>query len=354
MKLWLREHRKSLIDPETFVRRGWMDARALALSEQIKAKLRFRIPARFAERLDQGDVALMRQFVPQVEELRSHPCEITDPIGDEAFAPVMGITHRYRDRVLLKPTYQCAVYCRFCFRREKVSHSGFELKGQELEQALAYIKTHEEIREVIFSGGDPLTLIDARLSELLAGLAQIKHVALIRFHTRVPTVLPSRITTELIRVLRSVPQTVWIAAHINSVSELDAEAQAAISRLVDAGIPLLHQGVLLKGVNDSTEALAELFWALIRLRVKPYYLHYPDLAQGTQHFRVPLSQAITLVQGLRGVLPGYAVPQLIVDIPRGGGKVVVEKSMAEEVSQDHWRFTSPITGEIHEVRYEDC
>ena len=348
-KNWLQEHRQSLITPKQFHKRGFIDHDTLLAADRIKQQLQFRLPQRLAAKMT--DKNLKNQFIPQKAELTHHPLERLDPIGDDVFSPVSGITHRYKDRVLLKPTHHCAVYCRFCFRREKVSSEGYELNGEKLQAALLYIKEHKEITEVILSGGDPLTLTDRKLKEILSAIEKMPHVRLMRFHTRIPTVLPSRITRDLIKLLSGYRVSVWMVAHINAPSELDSEARLAIKALVDGGIPMLHQGVLLKGVNDCQQTLKTLFMELITLRVKPYYLHYPDLANGTNHFRVPLAEALSLVGSLRGELPGYALPSLCIDIPGGGGKVVADLSRVEQISDTEFEIISPITGKKHVIAY---
>ena len=350
-KEWAQELRRSVLKPSSFLEKGWISKETFESSSELEGQLQFRVPRSFDKAITSEVTEIAKQFVPDKEELIYHQSEIADPIGDEVFEPVEGITHRYSDRVLLKPTHQCAVYCRFCFRRERVSHSGHELSGEALERAINYIRENKGIREVIFSGGDPLTLTNKRLAHILDFLAPIQHVKLVRFHTRVPTVLPSRITDELISLLRNCGKTVWIVAHINSHKELSPISREKISKLADSGIPLLQQGVLLKGVNDSLEKLLDLFWNLIELRIKPYYLHYPDLAHGTSHFRLPLDIAISLYSQLRGQMPGYGIPGFVVDIPRGGGKVLVDVTRSKMIESGLWEFTSPVDGKTHVVDY---
>ena len=268
------------------------------------------------------DDPIYRQYVPSTDELNFKSDELADPIGDQTHSPVKGIIHRYPDRLLLTPTHTCAVYCRFCFRRETVGKAEAALNRKELDAALDYIAANPAVSEVILSGGDPLILSDRRLDEIMKRLAAIKHIQVIRIHTRVPLVEPERITPALLKILRVGP-AVYMVLHVNHVAELSASVKKAIARMARAGIPLLSQSVLLKGVNDSAETLEELFRALIANRVKPYYLHQLDKAQGTSHFRVSTKRGQEIMRALRGRLSGLAQPTYVVDIPGGHGKVPI-------------------------------
>jgi lysine 2,3-aminomutase len=285
------------------------------------------VAARYAVAMPQGlierartSAAVARQFVPSAAELSTGPEERGDPIGDARHSPVKGVVHRYPDRVLLMPTLSCAVYCRFCFRRETVGSNGL-LTPAEGRAALAYIAAHREIWEVILTGGDPLVLSPRRLTEIVAALDAMAHVKVLRIHTRLPIAAPERIDAALIDVLKRSGKTVFVGIHCNHADELTAEVRASLARLSDAGFPLLSQSVLLRGVNDSVEALEALFRALVTARVKPYYLHQLDLAPGTGHFRVPLAEGQQLVAALRGRVSGIALPTYVLDIPGGAGKV---------------------------------
>ncbi len=284
-----------------------------------------------------GDIAspadpVAAQFVPDPREALVAPEELADPIGDAAHAPVKGIVHRYPDRVLLLSTHVCAVYCRFCFRRETVGADGGTLSEAELDAALGYIERRPEIFEVILSGGDPLVLSARRLQAIVARLSAIEHVKVIRLHSRVPAVDPGRIDAALVAALRpaaegqGVPgasKAVYVVLHVNHARELSAAALGACARLVDAGIPMLSQSVLLKGVNDDAATLEGLFRTLLANRIKPYYLHHGDLAQGTGHFRTDLEAGQAIMRRLRGGLSGLAQPTYVLDIPGGHGKVPV-------------------------------
>lgn len=266
---------------------------------------------------------IARQFLPSAREIEVAPDELADPIGDEARSPVKGIVHRYPDRVLLKPLHVCPVYCRFCFRREKVGPGGEALSPAELGSALDYIRRHPEIWEVILTGGDPLMMAPRRLAELIAGLDAIDHVAVIRVHSRVPIVDPSRVTDELVAAVRPRRAAFWLAVHCNHPRELAPATRTALARLADAGIPLMGQTVLLAGINDDAATLEQLMRALVAARVKPYYLHHPDLVRGTSHFRVSIAHGQELMRTLRGRLSGLAQPTYVLDVPGGHGKVPV-------------------------------
>ena len=279
--------------------------------------------------IDRADLAhdpIARQFVPDIRETEVAPEELADPIGDEARSPVKGVVHRYPDRVLLKPLHVCPVYCRFCFRREKVGPGGEALDAAELEAALAYIRGHKEIWEVILTGGDPLMMAPRRLGALVEALDAMAHIAVIRVHTRVPIADPARISDELVAALKPERAGLWIGVHCNHPRELAPAARSALARLADVGFPLVSQTVLLAGINDDVETLCALMRALVSARVKPYYLHHPDLVRGTGHFRVSIARGQALMKALRGRLSGLAQPTYVLDVPGGHGKVPVGSS----------------------------
>ncbi|HEY9214523.1 MAG TPA: lysine-2,3-aminomutase-like protein [Ancylobacter sp.] len=279
------------------------------------------------------------QFLPDARELETQPNELLDPIGDEAHSPVPGIVHRYPDRVLLKLVGVCAVYCRFCFRREMVGPGAeSNLSDEAIEGALAYIAAKPETWEVVITGGDPFVVSPRRLKDVMARLAAIPHVKIVRFHTRVPIAAPERVTPALIDAIRIPGLTTYVAVHANHIRELGPEARAAIARLADAGIALVSQSVLLRGVNDDADTLASLFRALVECRVKPYYLHHPDLAPGTAHFRLPITEGQAIMRALRGRVSGLALPTYVLDIPGGYGKVPIGPSYLEPAPEG-WRVT---------------
>jgi lysine 2,3-aminomutase len=277
-----------------------------------------------------------RQFVPEAEELVIRDEELVDPIGDEAHSPVKGLTHRYPDRVILHVTKTCEVYCRFCFRREAVGEEG-SLPEPDLVAALDYIAVNPAIREVILTGGDPLVLSARRIKGLMDRLSMIAHVDQVRIHTRIPVVAPEKVTEALVAALRGA--RVWVVVHTNHAQEIGEAAEVALARLAEAGIPLLSQSVLLHGVNDSVAALEELFRKLMRLRVKPYYLHHCDLARGTGHFRTTIAEGQALMAGLRGRVSGTLIPAYVLDIPGGYGKVPLVRDHAEPLGDGLWRIT---------------
>ncbi|MDR3473669.1 MAG: lysine-2,3-aminomutase-like protein [Devosia sp.] len=299
--------------------------------------------------IDRGDPndPIARQFVPDPAELVQLPEERADPIGDLTHSPVEGIVHRYPDRVLLKAVHVCPVYCRFCFRREMVGPEGLgTLSPAALDAAFAYIAAHAEIWEVILTGGDPLVLSPRRLAELMTRLAEIPQVKIVRFHTRVPVVEPERVDAALIAALKASGKTTYLAVHANHPRELTPDARAAIARLADAGIVLISQTVLLRGINDDADVLAELMRGFVESRIRPYYLHHPDLAPGTSHFRVSIAEGQALVKGLRGRVSGLCQPTYILDIPGGYGKTVIEASTIRDLG-DGCYAVEDFRGEEH-------
>ncbi len=263
---------------------------------------------------------IRRQFVPDARELAVSPEERADPIGDVAHSPCPGIVHRYPDRVLLMPLTSCLAYCRFCFRRDAVGTG--VLAEDDLAAALDYIGDHEEIWEVILSGGDPLALAPRRLATIIAALDAMPHIATIRIHSRVPVVAPGRMNEALIAALKS-ETPVYVALHCNHPRELTEAVRAACRGLADAGIPLLGQTVLLRGVNDDADTLENLMRTMVACRIKPYYLHHGDLARGTAHFHTTIAHGRELMRQLRGRLSGLAQPTYVLDIPGGPGKVPI-------------------------------
>jgi len=287
-----------------------------------------------------------RQYLPAADELVNTPEELDDPIGDEAHSPVKGIVHRYPDRVLLKPVHVCAVYCRFCFRREKVGPGSEALSADELAAAIDYIKNAPQVWEVILTGGDPFVLSARRLQGIMAALNDIPHVQVIRFHTRVPVADPVRMTDEVIAALES-DKAVYVVLHANHAQELTDAVRACVKKLVAAGIALLSQSALLRGVNDKPEVLEKLFRALTAMKVKPYYLHHPDLAPGTSHFRLTIEQGQNLMRSLQGRVSGVAIPRYVLDIPGGHGKVPVEPRWIEPAADGNGYTVRDYRGGTH-------
>jgi lysine 2,3-aminomutase len=303
--------------------RGLIPAGRLTELEKVAARYAVALTPAVARLIDPTDAndPIARQFVPDLAELATGAEERADPIGDDAHSPVEGVVHRYPDRVLLKLVHVCAVYCRFCFRREMVGPGQkHALTAAALDAALAYIREHPEVWEVILTGGDPLVLSPRRLRSVSRQLAVIEHVKVLRLHTRVPVVDPGRVSTALVDAVRAFGKAAYAVLHVNHARELTREARAACARLADAGIPLLSQSVLLKGVNDDAQALGDLMRALVECRIKPYYLHHGDLAPGTSHLRTSIEEGQALMRALRGRYSGLCQPTYVLDIPGGHGK----------------------------------
>ena len=316
----------TLREPAELVAHGLAPAADLAGLEQVAARYAVAVTPDIAALIDTDDPddPIARQFIPRAEELAVQPGENADPIGDHTHSPVAGIVHRYPDRVLFKLVHVCAVYCRFCFRREMVGPGkATALSSDTYRGALDYIREHREIWEVILTGGDPLMLSPRRLAEIMADLAAIDHVRIIRIHTRVPVADPARISAEMIAALRVKGAATWVALHANHAKELADKARAACAAMIDAGIPMVSQSVLLRGVNDNAAALEALMRAFVECRIKPYYLHHGDLAPGTAHLRTTLAEGRDLMRALRGRVSGLCQPEYVLDIPDGHGKAPV-------------------------------
>lgn len=277
------------------------------------------------------------QYVPTSAELIEHPGERPDPIGDHSHSPVEGIVHRYPDRVLLKLLHVCPVYCRFCFRREMVGPQGDGNLGSDaLKNALDYIRADKRIWEVILTGGDPLILSPRRLREVMQELATMPHVRIVRIHSRVPAVDPERISDALLDALKAGGKTLYLALHVNHARELTPQVRAACARLSTAGVQLVSQSVLLKGINDNAETLAELMRGFVETGVKPYYLHHPDMAPGTGHFRLTIAEGQAILRELRTKLSGLCIPHYILDLPGGHGKVEIGTNTLREVAPNRY------------------
>ena len=315
---------RTLRSADDLIDAGLVPPASRAALEAVARRYAVAVTPAMAALVDRADPAdpIARQFVPDPAELATRADERPDPIGDAAHAPLKGVVHRYPDRVLLKPTHACPVYCRFCFRREQVGPGGAALDDAELDAALAYVRGRAAIREVILSGGDPLVLSARRLAKIVRALDAIAHVDVIRIHSRVPVVDPDRVTPALVGALAA-GKAVWLAVHANHPREFTREARAALDRLARAGIALIGQSVLLAGVNDDPATLEALMRAFVAARVKPYYLHHLDPAPGTARFRVPLARGRALVKALRGRVSGLAQPTYVLDIEGGAGKVPV-------------------------------
>jgi lysine 2,3-aminomutase len=332
-----------MLRAEDLLHHGLIEAEHATELCRVAEKFAVAVTGEMAALIDPADPAdpIAAQFVPSTAELKSAPDDRADPIGDERWSPLPGIVHRYPDRLLLKPILTCPVYCRFCFRREQVGRGQGILAPAALDRAFAYIAEHNEIWEVIVTGGDPLLLSPRRIAAIVRRLDAIPHVAVIRFHTRVPVVDPRRVGVALVAALEA-EKAVYVVIHANHPRELTPAMRAAVGRLVRAGIPVLSQSVLLRGVNDDAAVLEALFRGLVAMRVKPYYLHHPDLAPGTGHFRLGIDEGRLLVGALRGRVSGLCQPTYVLDIPGGYGKVPLAASAVErDAGQGCWLVTDP-------------
>jgi lysine 2,3-aminomutase len=342
---------RTLRMPADLAAEGLVPANRIAELESVAARYAVAVTPAMVALIDPADPAdpIAAQFLPDPRELVSLPDEAADPVGDHAFSPVPGIVHRYPDRVLLKITHTCAVYCRFCFRREMVGPDGDgDLSGATLDAALRYIAETPRVWEVIVTGGDPLVLSARRLSDLSARLAAIPHVRIVRYHTRIPVVAPERITAELVAALTCADKAAYVSLHANHPRELTAEARSACARIIDAGLPMLSQTVLLKGVNDTPEVMGDLMRAFVETRIKPYYLHHPDKAPGTGWLRTDFETGRALMRALRGDLSGLCQPTYIFDIPGGHGKAPVGPDYLSGATAENRRIEDP-WGQVHDL-----
>ena len=344
----------TLRTPTALLGAGLAPKAAGPMLERIAARYAIAIPPALTALIDRADGAdpIARQFVPDARELSALPQESADPIDDNLKSPLKGVVHRYSDRLLLKLVSVCAVYCRFCFRREMVGPGGEAMSATDFAAALAYIRARPELWEIILTGGDPLMLSARRLGEISRALAGIDHVKALRWHTRLPVAAPERITPALAKSLvAGHDKAVTVAVHANHARELTPQARAACRRLTRQGVQLISQSVLLRGVNDSVEALDALMRAFVEAGIKPYYLHHPDLAPGTAHFRLPISAGQALMHQLRQRLSGRAMPTYVLDIPGAHGKVPLVGANVETIGQSEYRLRD-MYGVAH--RYKDC
>ncbi len=301
----------------------------------LKSRLPLRITPYFASLIynTKSSHPLRRNVVPVVEELIATGSEQLDPLHEKAFSPVKGIVHRYPDRVLFTVTQVCSNYCRYCTRSHSVGRLD-KLGRQDYEKAFSYIANHKEVRDVLISGGDPLTLNDETLDYILSNIRRIEHVEIIRIGTRTPVVLPQRITDGLINVLRKY-HPLFLSLHFSHPSEITEECAAACNKLADGGFPLGSQTVLLKGINDNVSVMKELMHKLLKIRVRPYYLYQCDLIPGSGHFRTTVAKGLEIIKGLRGYTSGYAVPTFVIDAPGGGGKIPLLPDYVVEHNKEH-------------------
>ncbi|MDX2258117.1 MAG: lysine-2,3-aminomutase-like protein [Hyphomicrobiaceae bacterium] len=347
--------RRELRTIDDLVRAGLVAEADAAQLTPVAQRYAVAITPSVATLIDPADPAdpIARQFVPAPAELIQHPAEHEDPIGDAEKSPVAGIVHRYPDRVLLKLVGVCPVYCRFCFRREMVGPgAGTSLSEAEVTAALAYIAARPSIWEVIVTGGDPLILSPRRIAAITQRLAAVAHVKTVRWHTRVPVVAPDLVTDDMTAALTSGRTATWLAVHANHPREFTPSARAAIARLSGAGIGLVSQSVLLAGVNDDADTLEALMRVFLEARIKPYYLHHPDLAPGTTHFRVPIARGQALMAELQRRVSGLAMPAYVLDIPGAHGKVPLTGPHIDAIAHDGSYTIRDRHGGLH--RYFDA
>jgi lysine 2,3-aminomutase len=328
MELWQHSLNSSLTRPEMLAERFAIDAAPL---EEVVRRYPMRITPYYLGLIRQPDDAIWRQCVPDLREL-TDAAGLADPLNEENLSPVPGVVHRYPDRVLFLVSGACAVYCRFCTRKRQVGCAVMRRSPADLAAGLDYIAGNRQIRDVILSGGDPLLLNDEALGDLLERLRRIPHVEIIRLGSRVPVTLPERITENLCALLRGF-HPLYLNTHFNHPREITPQSAEACRRLAEAGIPLGNQTVLLKGVNDEPAVMAELMKGLLKIRVRPYYIHHMDLVQGAGHFRTQVEQGIAIVKALRGPISGLAVPHYVIDLPGGKGKVPVQPEYIESLGE---------------------
>ncbi len=318
METWQKLLQESITRPGDLTRRFGVDPRPL---EQVAEAYPMRVNPYYLGLIKQVGDPIWRQAVPSEEELQDSVCP-ADPLEEENQSPVPNLVHRYPDRVLFLVCSECAMYCRFCTRKRKVGGENMVITRETIEHGLDYIRSRPEIRDVILSGGDPLLLSDERLEWILKGLRAIPSVEIIRIGTRVPVVLPQRITPALVRILRKF-HPLYLNTHFNHPDEITETAAKACGRLADAGIPLGNQSVLLRGVNDDPAVMKRLMQKMLAIRVKPYYIYQADMVQGTDHFRTSVEEGIEIIRALRGHTSGMGVPAYVIDAPGGGGKIPI-------------------------------
>ncbi len=328
---------KTLLSPQALIDAGLGAPERLAEWRNVAERYAIAVTPALARLIDPSDPAdpIARQFLPDGRELERRAAERDDPIGDDEKSPVRGLVHRYRDRVLIKLNAVCAVYCRFCFRRESVGRGEAALDDAAFAAARDYVAARPEIWEVVLTGGDPLALSPRRLAEATEALAAIPHVKVLRWHTRLPVAAPERVNAALATALtQGHDKTVYVALHANHPRELTLQARAACRRLIEAGAAMVSQSVLLKGVNDDVDTLEALMRAFVETRIKPYYLHHPDLAPGTSHMRPTIAEGRALMRALRRRLSGLAMPAYMLDLP-ARGKIPIGPAYLEGEGPDY-------------------
>jgi len=346
LEQWQHILKKSLIKPQQFSEEFGLDADKLA---QVMTEYPARINPYFLRLIKEKDDPIYRQVVPDEQEINDY-VGIDDPLNEEGDSPVPSVVHRYEDRALLMVTHQCPVYCRFCTRKRFVGKE--PISREMVRKGINYIREHDEIKDVILSGGDPLILKDREIEEILKALREIPHLEVIRIGTRVPGALPQRVTKKLCSMLKKYHPLYVNINFIHPPREITDEVAVACGRLADAGIPLGSQTVLLKGINDDPETIKELMQKLLAIRVKPYYLYQADLTKGTEHLRTPVECGLNIIKALQGRISGMAIPKFVIDLPGGGGKIpllppdfVMEINENEVIARNHndtvYRYPQP-------------
>lgn len=332
---WQQRERVTRLEQLERVIRVTADERRAAV--ETESEFQMGITPYYAALMDPDDPTcpIRLQSVPTQGETFFSPADLEDPLAEERDMPTPGITHRYPDRVLFYTTHNCPVYCRHCTRKRKVADPTSAAAKKQIEDSLAYIEKHTEIRDVVISGGDPLSLSDERLDYILGRLRAIPHVDIFRLGTRNLVTLPQRVTDDFVRMLRE-HHPVYVNTHFNHPKECTAEAFEAARRVADAGCPIGNQMVLLKGVNDDPAVVKELNHRLLLMRVRPYYIYQCDLARGISHFRTPVEAGIRIIEALRGHTSGLAVPQFVIDAPNGGGKIPVNPNYVVRRDGKKW------------------
>ncbi|MBC8042710.1 MAG: KamA family radical SAM protein, partial [Rhizobacter sp.] len=325
-KVWKNLLANSIETPEEVHRIFGED---LEMMKKLEGEFNIRINPYYASLIKEKNDPIYKQVVPSADELIAGCC-VDDPLNEERDSPVQSITHRYPDRVLFLVAHECAIYCRFCTRKRKVSDSS-KISLKYLDDGINYIREHTEIRDIVLSGGDPLTLSDRRIEYILKSLREIPHVEVIRIGTKIPCVLPQRITKKLCSIIKKY-HPVYVNTHFNHPRELTPEAKKACEMLADSGVPVGNQSVLLKGVNDDPQTMKTLMQGLLKMRVRPYYIYQADIVKGTEHFRTKVEKGLEIIQALRGHTSGLAVPHFVIDSPGGGGKIPLLPHYIQEMN----------------------
>lgn len=348
---WQWQQRNRVTSLDTLEKIIPIDGKERQVFEQVTSQFHMGITPYYASLIDPENplCPIRQQSVPSAAELHVLPTDLADPLAEERDMPVPGLTHRYPDRVLLYVTHNCPVYCRHCTRKRKVADPSRSTLKKQLDDGIAYIEAHREVRDVVISGGDPLSLSDDRLDEILGRLRAIDHVEIVRLGTRNPVTLPQRITEDFAKMLAR-HQPVFVNTHFNHPRECTAEAYEAARRLANAGCPIGNQMVLLRGINDDPAIVKELNQKLLMMRIRPYYIYQCDQAKGIGHFRTRVAKGIEILQSLRGFTSGLAVPYFVVDAPNGGGKIPLLHNYVVEHEGNHLMLCN-YAGKIY--RYEE-